>query len=57
MRDRLRRDREVFASIREALRLVYEEADAYAMFEEDALAEAFGDDLGPLGIAELRAGR
>ena len=53
VRDRLRRDPNVFTSIREALRLVYEEADAFAMFDEDALAEAFGDDLGPLGIAEL----
>ena len=53
VRDRLRRDPNVSTSIREALRLVYEEADAFSMFDQDALAEAFGDDLGPLGIAEL----
>ena len=43
----------MFTSIREAARLVYEEADAFSMFDRGALAEAFSDDLGPLGIAEL----
>jgi TIR domain len=53
VRDRLRAERDVFAGIREALRLVYEEADAYAMFDPEALAEAYGDDLGPMAIIDI----
>ena len=51
--ERSREGRPVFDDIGEALRLVYEEADRYGVFDEGELRRVYGEDFEGKGVGEM----
>jgi hypothetical protein len=53
VRQRLAEGVDVFPDIREAVRLVYEEADRYRMFDDDELRRVYGPEYDAVGSAAM----